>query len=81
MPNATKQEYKSVVFAGCSIDSNGVSVCNLENYIKNPLGVPKAKYQVWSDRHRCYELFYTVEDAIDKFMELKNRNLYRSTKK
>lgn len=81
MTSADKQEYKSVVFSGCSIDSNGVSVCNLENYIKNPIGVPKAKYQVWSDRHRCYDLFYTLEDAIDKFVELKNRKLYKDIKK
>tara|TARA_Y100001938_G_scaffold138443_1_gene203974 strand:+ start:8712 stop:8945 length:234 start_codon:yes stop_codon:yes gene_type:complete len=77
MTEARKQEYKSVVFAGCSIDSNGVSVCNLQNYIKNPLGVPKAKYQVWSDRHRCYDLFYTLDDAIEKFIQLKNKTIYK----
>ena len=73
MTDVGKQEFKFVVFSGCSIDSNGMSICNLENYIKNPIGVPKAKYQVWSDRHRCYELFYTVDEAIDKFMELRRK--------
>lgn len=73
MHDVTKQEYKSVVFSGCSIDSNGISICNLENYIKNPMGVPKAKYQVWSDRHRCYELYHTIDAAIDKFMELRRK--------
>ena len=73
MSDIGKQEFKFVVFSGCSIDSNGTSICNLENYIKNPIGVPKAKYQVWSDRHRCYELFYTIDDAIDKFMELRRK--------
>ena len=71
MTDVGKQEFKFVVFSGCSIDSNGMSICNLENYIKNPIGVPKAKYQVWSDRHKIYNLYHHIDDAVNKFLELK----------
>ena len=71
--SASKEDYKSVVYSGCSIDSRGVSVCNLEDFLNTRAGVPKAKYQVWSDRHRFYGLFHTLDEAIDKFMQLKKR--------
>ncbi|SVA79600.1 uncharacterized protein METZ01_LOCUS132454 [marine metagenome] len=35
------------------------------------MGVPKAKYQVWSDKHRFHALFYTLDEAIDKFIQLR----------
>jgi len=73
MTNATRDEYKSVVYAGCAIESKGISVCNLEDFLRTKLSVPRAKYQVCSDRHRVHELFYTLDEAIDKFLELKNK--------
>ncbi len=72
MISASREEYKSVVYSGCSIDSNGVSVCNLEDYLRTKAGVPRAKYQVWSDRLRFHALFHTLDEAIDKFMELRS---------
>ena len=71
MDSASRGEYKSVVYSGCSIESYGVSVCNLEDVMNTKTGVPRAKYQVWSDKHRFHELFYTLDEAIDKFIELK----------
>lgn len=71
MISATKAEYKSVVFSGCSIESKGTSLCNLEDVLITPMGVPKAKYQVWSDKHRFHALFYTLDEAIDKFIQLR----------
>ena len=71
MDSASREEYKSVVYSGCSIESYGVSVCNLEDVMSSKMGVPRAKYQVWSDKHRFHELFYTLDEAIDKFIELK----------
>ena len=73
MTNASKNEYKSVVYSGCSIDSGGVSLCNLEDVMRTKVGVPRAKYQVWSDKHRFHALFHTLDEAIDKFMELKKK--------
>ena len=73
MTNATKYEYKSVIYSGCSVDSRGISVCNLEDYLSTKIGVPRAKYQVWSDRHRFHGLFHTLDEAVDKFIELRNR--------
>jgi hypothetical protein len=73
MTNVTKHEYKSVIYSGCSVDSRGVSVCNLEDYLSTKIGVPKAKYQVWSDKHRFHGLFHTLDEAVDKFIELRNR--------
>ena len=31
---ATAEDYKSVIFSGCSIESNKVHICNLRNYNK-----------------------------------------------
>ena len=73
MTKASKDEYKSVVYSGCSIESRGVSVCNLEDVMRTRVGIPRAKYQVWSDRHRFHGLFHTLDDAIDKFMELRTK--------
>ena len=71
MTDASRGEYKSVVYSGCSIESYGVSICNLEDVMRTKAGVPRAKYQVWSDKHRFHELFHTLDEAIDKFMELR----------
>jgi hypothetical protein len=70
---ANKQEYMSVIYAGCYIESNGVSICNLEDHLRSRMSVPRAKYQVCSDRIRFHALFYTLEEAVDKFIELKHR--------
>jgi hypothetical protein len=68
-----KELYKEVVFDGGSVEANGVSICNLENVMRTSVGIPKAKYQVWSDRKRFYGLFYTVDEAVDKFLELRKK--------
>jgi|TARA_R110000824_G_scaffold209623_1_gene395470 hypothetical protein len=68
---APKEDYKSVIFAGCAIECNGISICNLSDFDR---GLDKgSRYQVWSDRHRCYDLYYNIEDAVNKFLELKNK--------
>ena len=67
---ATKQDIKSVIFAGCAIEYSGVSICNIEHYMKNAMIKRGGKYQVWSDKHQCYELYHNVDDAVDKFLKL-----------
>ena len=32
--NATKQDIKTVVFAGCALELDGASICNLETFLK-----------------------------------------------
>ena len=71
--NTQRQDYKSVIFSGCSIESNGVSICNLSNYNNSSTGNGGSRYQVWSDRHRCYDMFYNIDDAVNRFLELKQR--------
>ena len=75
--DASKQEYMSVIYAGCYIECNGVSLCNLEDHLRSRVGVPIAKYQVCSDRDRFHALFYTLDEAVDKFIELKNKKRYK----
>ena len=67
---ATKQDIKTVIFTGCALELDGVSVCNIDNHLKNAMVKRKGKYQVWSDKHKCYDLYYNVDDAVDKFFEL-----------
>lgn len=69
--NATKQEYMSVIFSGCSIDYKDITLCNLANYY--PRLARSNEYQVWSDRQSEYHLFKNIDEAVDKFIELINR--------
>ncbi len=63
--------YRAVVFDGSAVESNGVSLCNLENFMHN--FVPRAKYQVCSDRLNFHSLYYNIDDAVKKFIELKEK--------
>jgi hypothetical protein len=62
--------YEAVVFDGAAVECNGISLCNLENVMNTNIGVPRAKYQVWSDKARFYGLFHNIQDAVRKFVEL-----------
>jgi hypothetical protein len=66
---ATREDYKSVIFSGCSIEYKGVSLCNLANH--NPRMVRSNEYQVWSQRDNVFSLYKNIDDAVDKFLELK----------
>jgi hypothetical protein len=68
--NATKQDIKAVVFSGCSLECDGVSICNLDHAMKNSVIKRKNKYQVWSDKHRCYNLYQNIDEAVEKFASL-----------
>jgi len=70
MYDIDKQNIKSVIFSGCSVEKAGVSICNLTNHIAFRLGNRSGSYQVWSDRHRIYDLFRNLDDAVNRFMEL-----------
>ena len=68
-----REEDKAVVYSGCTIESRNVSICNLEDWLMNKNFAPRNKYQVWSDRFRFHQLYYNIDEAIDKFLELKNK--------
>ena len=70
MYDTDKQDIKSVIFSGCSVEKAGVSICNITNHIAFRLGKKHGSYQVWSDRHRVYDLFRNIDDAVNKFLEL-----------
>jgi hypothetical protein len=67
---ATKQDIKSVVYSGCAIELDGVSICKMENFLKHAIVKRVGKYQVWSDKHQCYDIFHNVDDAVSKFFQL-----------
>ena len=66
---ATKEDYKSVIFSGCSVEYKGVSLCNLAHYY--PRLVRSNEYQVWSHKDDIFELHKNIDEAVDRFMELK----------
>jgi len=70
MYDVDKQDIKSVIFSGCAVEKSGVSICNITNHIAFRLGSKSGSYQVWSDRHRVYDLFRNIDDAVNKFLEL-----------
>jgi hypothetical protein len=68
---ATKEDYKSVIFSGCSIDRKGVSLCNLANH--HPRLAQSNEYQVWSHKDKEFKLYKNIDEAVEKFIELINR--------
>lgn len=68
--------YKAVIFDGSFVESNGVSLCNLEDVMRGNSFIPRAKYQVWSDRHKYHQLFFNIDDAVATFLELKSKRIW-----
>ena len=68
-----REEYKAVIYSGCIIESRNASSCNLEVWLMISIFAPRSMYQVWSDRWSVHELYYNLDEAIDKFLELKNK--------
>lgn len=68
-----KEIYSAVIYDGSYVEGGGVSLCNLKDFMNTTIGVPKAKYQVWSDRHRFYGLFHNIDEAVEKFLELRKK--------
>jgi hypothetical protein len=66
----TKADIKAVIYGGGSLDVDGVSICNLENVMKSSIIRRPAKYQVWSDKQRCYKLYSNIDEAVEKFASL-----------
>lgn len=73
MINNPKEIYCAAIYDGCFVECRGVSLCNLEDCMNTNIGIPRAKYQVWSDKHKYYKLFHTVEEAVGAFLELKRK--------
>ena len=77
MTDEAKNDIKSVVYSGCFVEKNGVSICNLRHYIDGPsrrqFGSRHGKYQVWSERHRVFDLHHNIEEAVDQFVTLVER--------
>ena len=70
---ATVEDYKSIIFSGCSIESNKACICNLSDYSKRI--VADNEYQVWSDKHKQYHLYKNIDDAVNKFLELRGKRV------
>ena len=70
---STKEDYKSVIFSGCAIEYRNVSLCDLRHFLPQYRGRANGVYQVHSDnKKKLYsKLFYSIDDAVDKFDELK----------
>lgn len=66
----TKQDVKAVIYGGGSLEVDGVSICNLDNVMKHAIVKRSNKYQVWSDKHRCYKLYANLDEAVDQFILL-----------
>ena len=67
-----EQAYKLAIYSGCALESKGVSVCNLEDFMMGQF-VPRSKYQVTCDRNKLSELYHNIDDAVAKFIELKRK--------
>ena len=70
------EDYKAEIFDGCSIDHKGASVCNLQDVMpQTGLTRSSPRYQVWSDKDSVYEIYHNIDDAVNKFIELKRKSL------
>lgn len=65
-----KELYKKCILDGIDLDYNKLSLCTLYNARFKPR---LFKYQVHSDNFhlKFSEMFISLEDALDKFIELK----------
>ena len=70
---AELQAYKLAIYSGCALEAKGVSVCNLEDFMMGQF-VPRSKYQVSCDRCKFHKLYQNIDDAVEKFIELKRKN-------
>ena len=69
--DATAEDYKSVIFSGCAVEYMDISICNLRTYLSRS-GIDRdLGYQVWSDKHSCYSIYKNVDEAVEKFITLK----------
>ena len=72
MYDTDKQDIKSVIFSGCSVEKAGVSICNLTNHIAFRLGSKSGSYQSES----LYKIKRTdfLFDCCKKFFNEGNNN-------
>ena len=69
----SKEEIMAVIYYGHMIVStNNTSLCNLEDHMMGAF-VPRKKYQVWSDRHKVYDLYHDLGEATDEFLKLSSK--------
>jgi hypothetical protein len=68
-----KNDYKSVIFSGCAIESKSISLCDLRHFLPQYRGDTMGAYQVHSDnpRHKYSKIFKDIDEAVNKFVELK----------
>lgn len=65
-----KENYRNIVRDGCSVEYKDISLSDLRNYfywMKNK----KRVYQVHSNKFT--EVYESLDEAIDKFLELKGK--------
>jgi hypothetical protein len=68
-----KEEIMAVVYQGhMVVSNNNTSLCNLADHMMGNF-IPRKKYQVWSDRHKVYDLYQDLGEATDAFLKLSNR--------
>ena len=68
-----KEEIMAVIYQGHAVVSrNNTSLCNLEDHMMGNF-IPRKKYQVWSDRHKSYDLYHDIGEATDAFLKLSNK--------
>ena len=72
---STKEDYKSVLFSGCAIEYKNVSLCDLRHFLPQFRGRLNGVYQVHSDNKKNLysKLFYDINEAVDKFIELRGK--------
>ena len=62
-----KSDYKSGLFAGCAIEYRDISLFNLAHYVSSRTGY----YQVHSQKMKFSKIYKNIDDAVNKFIELK----------
>lgn len=69
--DATAEDYKSVIFSGCSIEYKDISICDLRHPLSQSGLTRDMGYQVWSDKYHCYNIYKNIDEAVKKFIALK----------
>jgi hypothetical protein len=67
-----KNDYKSVVYAGCIITYKNITLCDLTDHVPFMRNRP-SEYQVHSDNSKVKfsDVYKNIDEAVEKFIELK----------
>ena len=70
--NILRQDFKSVIYYGCALEYNKISVCDLRRVLPEYRDKKDGMYQVdaSSSQMKFSKIYRNIDDALDKIFEI-----------